>query len=620
MSSPIDRDVGQVYGDLTLLNTDGEIRNCVDADLLKSIIREYLDLLLTSAAVYEKDGSYAIGIFSSGWCRKLDLASRQLCDTSDHHEALNCGKWLCHESCWNISRASIERALPCDRPCNGGLRIYAVPIFAGTDVVGSINFGWGTPPRDPAQIEKIAGKYGVDAEELKALAAAYHERPAEVIEEAKRRLQRAAQLIGEIVLRKRVEADLRASLQEKQELIRKAEEARVAAEIANAAKTRFLANMSHEIRTPISIILGYLELMTLDSLSQEESQEAVSIALKNCEHLIFIVNDILDLSRVEAGKIEVHVGDVDIRRVIEETISLFRGKAASKGLFLRFQSTPKLPRTIRTDETRLRQILVNLVGNAIKFTMEGGITISAQIEHRPDSENAFLMSVRIKDTGCGVTADDRERLFEPFVQGDSLRVGQVEGSGLGLALSRRLARALGGDLMIEESELGAGSTFCVQISPGSFDELNFYEPVRRDELSEVPLDKIDLSARQFLVVEDNIDLQKRIVQILEGCGAKVASASNGHEGVEMARSDTFDLLLMDIRMPIMDGYTAIKTLRSEGYDRPILALTAHAMNEERVRLMNCGCNEYLTKPIRSSELLSAIERHLSNQFLNRQGP
>jgi signal transduction histidine kinase len=413
----------QPYGSLRELNAEGEIKAAVDADLLQAIMKEYLHLLETSAAVYEKNGDYAAGIFSSGWCRQLDQASRSLCDTDSNQEALRCGKWLCHESCWQTSRTSIEAAAPAELRCHGGLRIYAIPIFAGSDVVGSINFGFGSPPKDPEELNSIAVKYAVPEATLVDLANEYHPRSEEVILEAKSRLHRAAKLIGEIVHRNRMEKSLIESLKEKEELILRAhrekeaaEEAKQVAILANKAKSAFLANMSHEIRTPLSAIQGFLELISMEITENPRLLEYIGIVDRNCSYLAQLIDDILDISRVESGNIAIHKEVVNVIALIKEVLAILGEKARSKGLKLSFVPSPRMPKKILSNGIRLRQILINIIGNAVKFTDQGHVEVSCELEFVNQPESRFLTKIKVKDTGRGIADEDRAKLFKPFGQ------------------------------------------------------------------------------------------------------------------------------------------------------------------------------------------------------------
>lgn len=606
--------------DLTALNKSGEIRDAIDDRLLKAIIREYLDLLLSSAAVYEKNGDYAIGIFSSGWCRYLDNASRQLCNTDDDREALKSGKWLCHESCWKTSRTSIEDRAPADFPCKGGIRIYAVPIFAGDEVVGSINFGYGTPPKDPEILKEIAARYDVSETLLKAFADDYASKKPEIIQEAKERLNRAAQLIGEIVQRKRVEKDLRKALKEKEYLIKvseiqrkKAEEAERAAVIANKAKSTFLANMSHEFRTPLAVIQSFLELISVSLDEQNQLHEYIATAERNCDHLGQLIDDILDLSKVESGKFDLVREPIDILALIKEVLAILEPKAKEKGLKLEFEASKQMPHRVLSNGFRLRQILINIIGNALKFTFKGEVKVSCNLEFTKDSK--FLTNIRVKDSGIGITPENQKKLFKPFAQIPAEASTRIMGTGLGLALSKNLAIALGGDLVIEQSEVGRGSVFLITLDAGSFDDIEFFKPSPQHEpliAEKARIPNKQLTNRKILLVEDQEDLQKSLSLMLEHHGALVDKASNGQEGVGMALSKYYDVILMDVVMPVLNGYEAIKIIKQTGYPRPILAVTAHAMLEQKLKLKASGVDEIVKKPVRKNELLSVIVRHTTN--------
>ena len=612
----------KVCGDLTALNKHGEIKEAVERDLLKAIIREYLDLLLSSAAVYEKNGDYAIGIFSSGWCRYLDGASRKLCDTNDDRKALKSGKWLCHESCWKTSQISIEQKSPADFPCQGGIRIYAEPIFAGDEVVGSINFGYGSPPQDSKILSQIAKEFNVSETKLGAYAKEYDPRNPEVVLKAKERLKRAAQLIGEIVQRKRVEKDLRKALKEKEVLVEKAELQRKKAEesqriavSANMAKSSFLANMSHEFRTPLAVIQSFLELISVSMDKQSQLQEYIGTAERNCDHLAQLIDDILDLSKVESGKFTLIREKIDLLALIKEVMAILKHKAEEKGLQLEFVASKQMPHKILSNAVRLRQILINIIGNAVKFTSIGGVKVSCNLEYSHTNGPRFLTNIKVEDTGIGIAPEDQGELFKPFTQVSSETSQQSMGTGLGLALSRKLAQALGGNIIIQHSQLGRGSTFLITVDSGPFDEIDFFKPGTslEDPIVEKPsFPDSQLRDRKILVVEDHKELQKSITIMLERHGALVDTASDGKEGVDMALSSKYDVLLMDVAMPVLNGYEAIKKIRENGYTGPIMAVTAHAMPEQKMRLKNSGCDEIIKKPVKKADLLSAIVKYTSH--------
>ena len=627
------------YGNLVELNCGGVLKEAVGGEVLSGIVGDYLDLLDTSAAMYEKNGDYALGLFSSGWCRLLDGASRRLCGAVDDEEALKCGKWLCHESCWtDAAKVSIETGQPTDVECRGGLRLYAVPIRAGEEIVGSINFGYGDPPRDPWKLQEIAENYGLSLDELREQANSYESRPRFMIDVAKGRLKTSARLIGEIVERRRVEKELRKYYGHLEELVQKRtaelEAASEEAQAASKSKSEFLANMSHEIRTPMTAILGFTDL--LFEMSDREKTppewiEAIETVKDNGNHLLEIINDILDLSKIEAGKLDVEAAHCSPIELIEKVESLMVVRARAKKLPLEVECVGPVPQTIRTDPTRLRQILVNLIGNAIKFTHRGTVRLVTCLKDADSSEPK--MQFRVIDTGIGLTAEQIAGLFEPFGQADSSTTREYGGTGLGLAISKRLAEMLGGNITVQ-SKPGEGSEFCLSIPTGPLDGVKMINPTNtknrgtdlpnchrpagkpvRQDASDPQLDC------RILLAEDCPDNRRLVSLILRKAGAEVVTAENGQEAVNkvlaaMFKRRTgdpkghFDVILMDMQMPVMDGYEATTILRAKGYTGPIIALTAHAMTGDREKCIEAGCTGYATKPISRQRLVEVVTEHL----------
>ncbi len=402
------------------------------------------------------------------------------------------------------------------------------------------------------------------------------------------------------------------------------EDATAAARAANQAKSEFLANMSHEIRTPMTAILGFAELLLSRVAEGEESDEfseAVATIQRQGENLLGIINNILDLSKIEAGRMTVERVPSSPCELVSEVASLMRVRADTKGLAFCVDYAGPVPETVETDPTRLRQILINLIGNAIKFTDTGSVRL---VVHVAGAESASpLLQFDVVDTGIGMTADQAARLFEPFTQADSSTTRQFGGTGLGLAISQRLARLLGGDVQVVDTAPHAGARIRASVATGPLTRVKMLaapealavttkaEPVA--ESASVT----DLALRcRVLLAEDGPDNQRLIAHVLEKASAEVTVVENGAMAVSAAigardRGMPFDVVLMDMQMPVLDGYDATRRLRGRGYRGLIIALTAHAMVQDRQRCLDCGCDEYLSKPVNRKTLLETIRRQLA---------
>jgi len=390
--------------------------------------------------------------------------------------------------------------------------------------------------------------------------------------------------------------------------------AKLAAEAANRAKSEFLANMSHEIRTPMTSILGFAELLMTPNVSPPEQRDYCQTIHRNAKALLSLINGILDLSKIEAEKMTVEPAQCSPQQIVEDVASSMRVKAADKNLELEVHYDYPLPQTIRTDPNRLRQILMNLAGNAVKFTEKGGVRIAVRCLRPPDASPR--MEFAVSDTGIGLKAEGIARLFEPFTQADGSTTRRFGGTGLGLTISKRLAEILGGDIEVESSP-GVGSTFTVSIDPGPLDGVPMLEALA-DLAAEAEAAE---PARQWalrgrvLLADDAKDAQRLIRFVLERAGLEVETAENGREACEKAaaaadQGKPFDLILMDIQMPEMDGYEATERLRRAGWAGPIVALTAHAMAGDCQKCLQVGCNDYVGKPINHTKLLSTVSHHL----------
>lgn len=381
----------------------------------------------------------------------------------------------------------------------------------------------------------------------------------------------------------------------------KLEKLAAAAETANQVKSLFLANMSHEIRTPLGAILGFIDLLNDPTLNPEERLKYSEIISRNGQQLTQLIDDILDLSKVEAGHLEIETLAMSLPTLLSDVKELMSQRASEKGLTFTFEKGHNLPETIYTDPTRARQILMNIIGNAVKFTSQGGITVKVHSEGDPDSAVGQKICFVVDDTGLGISAESRRRLFEWFTQADASTTRKFGGTGLGLALSRRLARSLGGDITLED-KAETGSRFIIKIANRAKDQATAV--VKPAKVSTASLNGV-----KVLVVDDAIDNRILMESILTRNGVIVDLAENGREAVSKALAGDHDLVLMDIQMPVQDGLEATAELRAKGYQKPIIALTAHAMREEREKTIAAGCESHLTKPIQLQKLLQVISEY-----------
>ncbi len=389
-----------------------------------------------------------------------------------------------------------------------------------------------------------------------------------------------------------------------------------ASETANRSQRRFIANMSHEIRTPLTAILGYAELLTLSDQSAEEVRDHGRRILLNGQHLLTVVSDILDMSKIQAGQMSVERVVCSPAQIVAEVIDLMDGRAGPKGLSLAFERLGSIPEAVETDPTRLRQILLNLVSNAIKFTVQGSVTIrlSAAPTRR---DGVVVLHFDVVDSGIGIAREHLETIFQPFQQADDSTTRRYGGTGLGLAVSRELAVLLGGDLTVE-SVLGSGSTFhlVIQATTPQLEVRSGANALRRDSGSEMLAGAVPLAGCHVLLAEDGEDNQRLISFHLKRAGATVDVAPNGRIAVEMAlgaeaRHSRYHAVLMDMQMPELDGYGAARAIRAAGLSIPIIALTAHSMQEDRARCLDAGCNDYATKPLDRDRLLTIVRAAVS---------
>jgi two-component system, sensor histidine kinase and response regulator len=398
------------------------------------------------------------------------------------------------------------------------------------------------------------------------------------------------------------------------------QEAVITADAANRAKSEFLANMSHELRTPLNAILGFTQVMSHDHALSTEHQQNLAIINRAGEHLLNLINDILEMSKIEAGRITLNLNSFDLIRLLENLEEMLRFRATSKGLELVFEYTSHLPHYIQADESKLRQVLLNLLGNAIKFTDTGRVILRVRMgDGEKILSNPQSLIFEVTDTGRGIALEEIDLLFEAFGQTETGRKSQ-QGTGLGLAISRKYVQLMGGDISVT-SIIGEGSKFAfdIQISLAVASEIQIKQ-IRRQVLSLAPAQ----SEYRILVVDDSIDSRLVLVKILTSIGFVVQEAANGIEAIAVWQKWQPHLILMDMRMPIMDGYEATKIIKTteetpiSNCDTIIIALTANAFEEQREAMIQAGCDDYMNKPFREEQLLEKLSEYLKVQYIYQE--
>lgn len=387
------------------------------------------------------------------------------------------------------------------------------------------------------------------------------------------------------------------------------------AEQANKAKSDFLANMSHEIRTPMNAVLGFTELMRRgQAQTAADTEKYLETIHRNGKHLLGLINDILDLSKVEAGEFEVESIAHPPHQVIHDVIDILGVRAKEKGIGLRFQALSDVPETIPTDPARLRQILTNLIGNAIKFTTEGEVVISERYENTASGPQLFI---GVKDSGIGIPADKLATIFDPFTQAESSTTRRFGGTGLGLTISRKFAHAMGGEIQVS-SDFGDGSEFMICL-PVTVDQLARHATTMITAQSAMQHVQADSSGTiktwhfergRVLVVDDTPENRQLVNVVLTDAGIEVVEAEDGQQAVDAILGSHFDVVLMDMQMPVMDGYQATRTLRDQGVKTTIIAFTAHALTGFDAEIEAAGCDGYLTKPIDIDVLLTRLAKEI----------
>jgi PAS domain S-box-containing protein len=395
--------------------------------------------------------------------------------------------------------------------------------------------------------------------------------------------------------------------------------AKSAADRANKAKSMFLANMSHEIRTPMNAILGYTEVLRNGYFDSEVNRQKYLATIHNSgEHLLALINDILDLSKIEAGNMEIECERCSTRELLAQTVNTLQIKAQQKRITLRYETDRTVPDTIRTDAFRLKQALLNLIGNAIKFTDRGGVTVIVRSVREGSKQ---LLAFDVIDTGVGIPPDQQKKIFDPFSQADSSITRKFGGTGLGLSISRQIAEKLGGGICVE-SVPGQGSKFTVTIDPGVVDNVSMVRFSSEDDIQAVEIkpqeSRYRFEGKHFLVVDDGESNRELASLLLKRAGGIITAAENGREALDLASRNRYDVILMDMQMPVLDGFSATRELRRRSYDGPIIALTANVMQEDEQMCREAGCDAFLAKPISSALLLKTVALFVAHEIFGTE--
>ncbi len=396
-----------------------------------------------------------------------------------------------------------------------------------------------------------------------------------------------------------------------------AEHSREVAESANQAKSIFLANMSHELRTPLNAILGFAQIMTRSTTLPHEHREHLSIISRSGEHLLTLINNVLNLSKIEAGRITLNEQPFDLYRLLHDIEDMFRLRAKEKGVLFLVEHAPDLPQYVQTDEVKLRQVLINLLSNAVKFTHEGTVTLSVErrgagLADQPESPGPAMIHCRVADTGPGIAPDELAKLFEAFAQTSSGQQAQ-EGTGLGLAISRKFVQLMGGDITVQ-SEVGRGTVFAFDVMVAVVREAETAAPVLQPEVIGLAPDQ---PTYRILIVDDRAENRQLLAKLLAPYGFALREASNGQQAITIRNEWEPHLIWMDMRMPVMDGYEATRRIKatSQGQKTVVIALTASAFDEERAIVLAAGCDDFVRKPFRTPTIFEVMGKHLGVRYL-----
>jgi signal transduction histidine kinase/CheY-like chemotaxis protein len=390
------------------------------------------------------------------------------------------------------------------------------------------------------------------------------------------------------------------------------QQAKETAELANRSKSEFLANMSHELRTPLNAILGFSQLMNREKSLTPQQQENLGIINRSGEHLLSLINDVLDLAKIESGKMTLYPSDFDLYALLELIEEMLALKAESKGLQLIFDQDSNLPRYINTDDKKLRQVLINLLGNAIKFTSSGSVTLRVREQGKSIDPTVHNLLFEIEDTGAGIAPSEIDSLFQAFTQTETGRKSQ-EGTGLGLPLSQKFIELMGGEITVS-SQLGKGTTFKFNIQ-GQASEASLIEAqkITRRVIGLEP----NQQEYRILIVDDRFENRQLLLKLLQPIGFQLQEASNGQEAINLWQSWQPHLIWMDMRMPVINGYEATQQIRSHlnGQATAILALTASTLEEEKAIVLSAGCDDFVRKPFQEEVIFDKMAQYLGVRYV-----
>ncbi|NNJ95890.1 MAG: PAS domain-containing protein [Gammaproteobacteria bacterium] len=532
-------------------------------------------LIINTVACYGEGTEYLDNIVIS-----VDPGNPSACDPACAAIREECPIWYKHSEKYPITTAWQNFSN------KYGWKAWAsIPLYRNGRVIGTFNLYASDPNAFDDQARELLVQMATDTSFA-----------LDNFSEARRRRKAEEELID-------LNATLESRVKERTDELVNAKEL---ADAASQAKTDFLSNMSHEIRTPLTAIVGFAEALIANDFNKEEHKNMTMAIVRNGKHLQQIIDDILDLSKIEAGQLELEQIDTSLFDVLGEIDSMLGTCARDKGLDFRINYQFPLPNQIQTDPTTLKQILINLVSNAIKFTVEGLVQVDVSCD-----ETYRNIQFEVSDSGIGMSRNEVEHVFDPFTQADSTTTRRFGGTGLGLSISSKLALANGGKLTCV-SEKGVGSSFSLSITNKDIGKVSIVNSMKEiGSKNVVQQDPVIRSlAGRILLVEDNADNQQLISMYVSRTGALLDIAENGQDGLDKALKDNYDLVLMDMQMPVLDGLEAIKLLRKRGYDKPIISLTANAMLSNREKCLAAGANGYLVKPINLVKFYEALNTYL----------